>query len=553
MIITVRRTTGKAEARMKCGPGRSIGLVLAAVGSLALACTSAPAANTAQRAPAGVVPSGLERFYSQSLSWTGCSSFAKTPQDKSAYADPGLQCAHVNVPLDYANPNGRVIKVGLLRRPASDPTHRIGSLLINPGGPGGSGMSTAASLAQDIAGNDIGERFDFVGFDPRGVGSSEPQVLCRTKETRDAERLMNLNVDTSPEGVAKTENQERADNEGCLAHTDMEVLANIGTRDVVRDLDVIRSALGDEKLTFLGYSYGTRIGTSYAEAFPKNVRAMILDGAVDPAQNQVDQTIEQGRGFQKAFDAFAAWCTERPECSLGKDKTQAVSRFQALVRPLINQPVGVSDGRQMSYTDATIGAVQALYLSSLWPTLNLGLQQLAQGRTNAGCDVLNSQITCLMRLADIYYGREKDGSYSTEMDVFQAVHCADDPAIKDRNVARDVDAQYRKVAPFLDSGQPPSSALDNCAFWPVPPTGGPHEPKASGLATILVISTTQDPATPYQAGVNLAEDLKARLLTFEGTRHTAFLQGNSCIDRAGINYLVKLELPAEGTRCKSTP
>lgn len=537
---------------MKRRPGLSIGLALAAVGSLALACASAPASNTAQQAPAGVVPAGLERFYGQKLAWAGCSSFATAPDDKIAYADPGLQCAYLDVPLDYAAPKGRVIKVGLLRRPASEQAQRIGSLVINPGGPGGSGMSTAASLAEEIANNDLGRRFDFVGFDPRGVGSSEPQVLCRTKETRDAERLMNLNVDSSPEGVAKTENQEKADNEGCVTHTGKDVLANIGTREVARDLDVMRSALGDKKLTYLGYSYGTRIGLNYAEAFPRNVRAMILDGALDPEQDQISQLIDQGRGFQVAFDTFAAWCAGQPDCALGKDKDQAVSRFQALVRPLINQPVSVSDGRKMSYTDATIGTVQALYVPRLWSTLNLGLQQLAQGRMNEGCQALNSEVSCLMRLADVYYGREKDGSYSTQMDVFQAVHCADDPAIKDPNVARDVDAQYRKVAPFLDNGQPPSPALDNCAFWPVPPTGGPHQPQTSGLPTVMVISTTQDPATPYQAGVNLAKDLKARLLTFEGTRHTAFLNGNSCIDGAGIHYLVTLQLPAEGTRCRST-
>jgi hypothetical protein len=155
-----------------------------------------------------------------------------------------------------------------------------------------------------------------------------------------------------------------------------------------------------------------------------------------------------------------------------------------------------------------------------------------------------------MRLADVYYGRSQDGTYSTEMDVFQSVLCVDNPPIKDRNVARDVDAQYRKVAPFLDTGQPPSPALDNCAFWPVPPTGGPHVPQAPGLPTVMVISTTQDPATPYQAGVNLANALKARLLTYEGTQHTAFLQGDSCVDRAGIGYLTDLKLPAEGTRCK---
>jgi pimeloyl-ACP methyl ester carboxylesterase len=513
--------------------------MLVGVASVALACTSAATGHTAQHGPVGVVTPGLERFYGQSLSWTGCSSFATTPRDKKTYADPGLQCAYLTVPLDYANPNGRVIKIGMLRRPASDPAHRIGSLAINPGGPGGSGMSTAASLVDGIANNDIGRRFDFVGFDPRGVGASEPQVVCRTPAERDAERLMNLNVDTSPAGVERTENQEKADDQGCVDRTGKDVLANIGTREVVRDMDVMRSALGDEKLTYLGYSYGTRIGASYAEAFPKNVRAMILDGAVDPAQDPVAQLIDQGRGFQKAFDTFAAWCAPRPDCGLGQNKDQAVGRFQSLTRPLINRPAAVADGRKLSYSDATIGTVQALYLSDLWPTLNRGLLELAQGQGDT-----------LMRLADIYYGRSEDGTYSTEMDVFQSVLCVDNPPIKDRNVARDVDAQYRKVAPFLDTGQPPSSALDNCAFWPVPPTGGPHVPQTPGLPTVMVISTTQDPATPYQAGVNLAKDINARLLTYEGTQHTAFLQGDICVDRAGISYLADLKLPAEGTRCK---
>ena len=542
---------------MKRGPALSVGPVLAAVAALALGCTSATGTQ-AQHGPVGAVPTGLEQFYGQSLSWGGCSAFATTPSDKKAYADPALQCAYLNVPLDYADPKGRVIKVGLLRRPASDPAHRIGSLVINPGGPGGSGMSTAASLADQIANNDVGKRFDFVGFDPRGVGSSKPQVVCRTPAERDAERLMNLNVDTSPAGVAQTENQEKADDAGCVSHTGQEVLANggtpqavsdtgkqilenVGTRDVVRDMDVMRSALGDEKLTYLGYSYGTRIGTSYAEAFPKNVRAMILDGALDPQQDQISELIDQARGFQKAFDAFAAWCAGRPDCALGQDKNQAVSKFQALVLPLIDKPVSVSDGRKLSYSDATIGTVQALYLSDLWPTLNRGLVELTQGQGNI-----------LMRLADIYYGRGQDGTYSTEMDVFQAVQCVDNPPIKDPNVARDVDAQYRKAAPFLDTRKPPSPALDNCAFWPVPSTGGPHDPRTPGLPTVMVISTTQDPATPYQAGVNLAHDLNARLLTYEGTQHTAFLQGNSCVDQAGISYLADLQLPAEGTRCKPT-
>ncbi|HEY6424466.1 MAG TPA: alpha/beta hydrolase [Pseudonocardiaceae bacterium] len=519
---------------MKRSQALAVGLALMAVASSTLACTSA-----AQHGPSGAVPAGLERFYGQSLSWAACPSFATSPHDKKAYADTGLQCAYLEVPLDYSQPNGRTIKVGLLRQPASDPAHRIGSLVINPGGPGGSGMSAAAGLAGEVKDNELGRRFDLVGFDPRGIGASQPQVQCRTPAERDAERQMNLGVDSSPAGVTTTEDREKADDAGCVSRTGADVLAHVGTREVVRDMDVMRSALGDDKLTYLGYSYGTRIGTTYAEAFPGNVRAMILDGAVDPAQDSISQLIDQGRGFQQAFDAFAASCASRPDCSLGQDKGQAVANFQSRVRPLITHPADVPDGRKLSYTDATIGTVQALYQPELWVPLNRGLQELARGNGDT-----------LMRLADLYNGRSADGTYSTTMDVFQAVLCVDNPPITDRTVARNVDAQYRAVAPFMDSGQPPSPALDNCAFWPVPLTGGPHHPQVTGLPPVVVISTTHDPATPYQAGVNLARDLNGRLLTYEGTQHTAFLEGVACIDQAGITYLTGLQVPPEGTRCQ---
>jgi pimeloyl-ACP methyl ester carboxylesterase len=398
-------------------------------------------------------------------------------------------------------------------------------------------MSFAANFVEKIANNDIGKRFDFVGFDPRGVGSSDPPVVCLTPAERDAERQMNLGVDTSPDGVAKTERQEKADNDGCVNRTGKDVLANIGTRDVARDLDIMRSALGDEKLTYLGYSYGTQIGATYAEAFPKNVRAMILDGGIDLAQDLVSQAIAQNEGFQKAFEAFVERCVD---CGgVGTDKDRAMSRYQELVRPLIKQAVPVSDGRKLSYTDATNGTIQALYSPALWSTLDRGLQELAQNRP----------ADSLMSLADQYYRREKDGSYSNVMDVFQAVRCVDYPPIKDPTVARDADAKSRKAEPFLDSGQPPSSALDNCAFWPVPPTSGPHHPQIPGLPTVMVISTTQDPVTPYQAGVNLANDLKARLLTNVDTQSTSFLQGNDCVDRYGVGYLTNQELPPKGARC----
>lgn len=513
--------------------GWSLALAFAVI---AVGCSVAGASGAASAGPSG--PPGLGRFYGQSVSWGPCAGFATTPEDKQAYADPALQCGYVEVPVDYAAPDGAVARIGVLRRPASDPRHRIGSLVINPGGPGASGMSAAAGAADRVAGNDLGRRFDFVGFDPRGVGSSRRQVHCLTSAEDDAERRMNLNVDSSPQGVARTENEEREESAKCASRSGLDLLANVGTRDVARDLDIVRSALGDRKLTYLGFSYGTRIGTSYAEMFPGNVRAMILDGAIDPQSDPASELIGQAKGFQEVFNAFTAACVVRPECALGHDANRTSGAFQNLVRPLITAPVPVPDGRVLSYTDATTGTVQALYLPALWPALNRGLTQLSQGNGDV-----------LMRLADLYYDRAPDGTYSNQTDAFQAVRCVDQPPITDRNVAREVDAQVRKAAPFMDSGQPPSPALDICAFWPVPPTSFPHRPQVPSLPPVLVISTTHDPATPYQAGVNLARDLHGRLLTFDGTQHTAFLHGNPCVDQKGIAYLTTGALPPEGSRC----
>lgn len=296
-----------------------------------------------------------------------CPAFAATLEDKKAYADSSLQCAYLDVPLDYAKPNDRTIKVGLLRRPPSDPAQRIGSLVINPGGPGASGMSAAANLVDRVKDNELGKRFDLVGFDPRGVGSTQPQVHCLTPPERDAERLMNLGVDTSPAGVARTESQERTDDAKCASRTGIDVLADVGTREVARDLDVIRSALGDAKLSYLGYSYGTRIGTSYAEDFPRNVRAMILDGAIDPAQDPSPSTSTRAGGFQQAFDMFSAWCAGRADCALGQDTGQAVSAFHTLVLPLITHPAAVSDGRCVDNPPSPTGTWHAKPMPSSGP------------------------------------------------------------------------------------------------------------------------------------------------------------------------------------------
>ena len=216
-----------------------------------------------------------------------------------------------------------------------------------------------------------------------------------------------------------------------------------------------------------------------------------------------------------------------------------MQRFLDLVRPLGENPVQVDDGRRLSYEDATTGVVQALYSEQLWEHLNTGLNELKQNNGDT-----------LMQLADLYLERDQDGRYSTTQDVFTAVRCVDDPRVTDPNVALEVSRQYKAAAPFLDDGNPPVAVLDACAYWPVPNTSEPHVPNVPGLPKVLVISTTGDPATPYEAGVALAKGLGGGLLTYEATQHTAFLQDNDCVDEAGATYLTDLKLPAEGTRCK---
>lgn len=499
--------------------------------------TGAPPPAATSSAPPG--PSGdLERFYGQTLAWGSCADFATSALTADAFATPGLECSRVQVPLDYAAPGGRTAEVAVLKRPAEDPAVRIGSLVVNPGGPGGSGTATAAALTDRVAGSELGRRFDLVGFDPRGVAASRPALECRTDAEIDAERL-DLDVDTSPAGVATTEAEDRAYAQQCADRVGLDVLANVGTRDVARDLDVLRAVLGDEQLTYLGYSYGTQIGTEYAEQFPDRVRALVLDGAVDPGQDFVEKLVNQGAGFQQAFDAFVRWCLDRPRCWLGDAPAeQAPARFQELIRPLLQGPLPVGD-RVLSYEDAITGTQQALYSDQFWQFLDQGLRDLGEGRGEL-----------LLQLADIYLQRSPQG-YSNSEDAFTAIRCVDTPPVDDPERSREAERRFREAAPFLDDGNPASSARDVCAFWPVEPTSAPAPPQVDGLPQVLVVSTTGDPATPYQAGVELAGQLGGRLLTYEGDQHTVALEGVACVDDAVTGYLVELRLPPDGTRCRS--
>lgn len=516
----------------------TVAVVLLGVSAL-VACTAvAPGAASPAVSPGPGDPA-LAPYYDQKLSWGPCGPFATTADDRSTFANPAFDCARLQVPLDYADPGGRKAEIGVLRQKAADPARRIGSLVMNPGGPGASGMGLVPSLASGLRGSEVAARFDLVGFDPRGVGASTPAIDCLDDRQWDAERA-DLDVDPSPAGIAQTETENKQLAQRCADKSGLDVLANVGTRDVVRDLDILRAALGDPQLTYLGYSYGTRIGSTYAEAFPQNVRALVLDGALDPQQTTIDRTVDQNAGFQGAFDAFATWCAQQQTpCPLGQDPQRATTVFQALARPLIENPIPAGPGRTLSWNDAQTGVSQALYISAAYPILARAIAGVAQGDG-----------ALLMRLADLYYERDGAGRYSNALEAFQVISCVDEQQITDRAQVAELNDRADAAAPFRSTGRGPVDALDPCAFWPVKPTSQPHTPQVDGLPPTVVVSVTGDPATPYEAGVDLAKALGGRLLKVDGAQHTASLQGNQCVDAAVTGYLTDLTLPKEGTECR---
>ncbi len=447
----------------------------------------------------------------------------------------GAQCGKIAVPVDYAKPDGDVAELALIRFPATGA--KIGSLVINPGGPGESGIEAAAGVVETLP-PDVRQRFDLVGFDPRGVGSSSPALWCNSDADNDALRA-DPQVDYSPAGVAHIEGMTKQFIERCVAKMGKDFLASVGTASVVKDLDTLRAALGDEKLTYLGYSYGTRIGSAYAEAYPDKVRAMILDGAVDPNADPIQADIDQAAAFQKAFNDYAADCAKDPTCPLGTDPAKSVDVYRSLVDPLVDKPAKTVDPRGLGYSDAIIGTIMALYSPSLWRHLTQGLTELTRGHGDT-----------MLALADMYMRRDAQGHYTNATDARIAINCVDQPPITDRAKVVDEDRRLREVAPFMSYGQFTGNApLSTCAFWPVPATSAPHLLSVPGLPKTLVVSTTHDPATPYQAGVDLAKQLGGGLLTYDGTQHTVVFQGDSCVDKYAAAYLIDLTLPSPDAKC----
>lgn len=503
-------------------------LVLCTVGPPAAHATPEGASTDPQ--VAGTEPAVL---YGQPPVWGGCGGVLADVR-----LAPTAQCATVPVPVDYANPQGPQAQLAVIKVPATG--DRIGVLMVNPGGPGASAVDMVAGLAAGLADTEITRRFDLVGFDPRGVGHSTPQVRCRTDAEFDAYRRDPM-VDYSQAGVAHIEavNQQIAQN--CVDRTGRDFLANVGTASTAQDMDVVRQALGESQLNYLGFSYGTDLGARYAERYPDRVRAMVLDGAVDPAADPMEESIRQLAGFQTAFNDYAADCARSTDCPLGQDPAQFTARYHQLVDPLAQQPAYVpGDPRGLSYSDAVTGTVNALYTRQYWKYLTSGLLGLRRG----------SDPGDLLLLADDYQHRNAAGRYDNQQDAFTAIRCVDSPYPTDPAVWADADRRARDAAPFMSYGAYTGfGPRDTCAMWPVPPTSFPRDAVSPGPGKVVVVSTTRDPATPYEAGVALARELDASLITFDGTQHTVVFNGDACVDTAVAAFLVDSTLPPPDLRC----
>ena len=462
---------------------------------------------------------------SSELRWAGCAD------DLAAAA--GLECATLQVPLDPADPSGEQIELALARkRFTGSADARIGSLVFNPGGPGGSGIEFLAS-ASAIVPEALSERFDLVSFDPRGVGDSSA-VTCLDDATKDEQLVGDLSPDTEEE-LQRAIDDQRELLEGCRTNAP-ELLEHMSTADVAADLDRIRAAVGDDQLSYVGFSYGTSIGAVYASLFPENVRALVLDGSVSPDASPEDELVAQGTGFERTLQSFVDSCNADPQCALAPDARGAIERVRA---ELEQDPVEVEDprGTRVMGPDLfDIGVSSALYDTSVWGTAARAISDLRGG----GAELL-------FALVDRQIGREPDGTYDSSTDARSMVNCADQEERPSLEEARSASERIAGALPQL--GESFAWGLLSCLDWPEAANPLP-EVDAEGAPPILVVGTVGDPATPYEWSEQMTAALgSARLLTYEGDGHTAFLRGGPCIDDAVTAYLLDGALPEEGTRC----
>ncbi|MGY1591325.1 alpha/beta hydrolase [Geodermatophilus sp. SYSU D00708] len=516
---------------MRLSPG-----LVAAVSGVLLAvsgCTSFSDSTSADPSPSPTTPAEPE---AQDIAWSDCDEqisglIAGSPGSER---DILFECGRTEVPISYDEPQGATMPIFLVRARLAGQTDRIGSLVMNPGGPGASGSDAAIGRALTMP-EDVLRRFDLVGFDPRGVGLSTP-VECIPGELKD--RI----VAAEPRPVSAEQldavfalADEAAD--GCEQEYG-DALGTFTTVDTARDMDLLRQSLGDEQLTFLGYSYGTTLGSTYAELFPDRVRAMVLDAAVDPDTDPRADAEASAAGFEAGFDAFAANCTGLVAgCPLGGDPRRFVTDLLAQAGQ-----TPIPSARQGETRQATPGVVMtaiqaALYTTSAWPQLAQGLAAAQKGDSQQ-----------LFSLADSYYGRLQDGTYSNLIDANLAINCADtdtDQQVPEDEV-RTLAADWGQRYPLFGAGA--AAGLYTCSVWDAERTPVPDR-DAEGSAPILVVGNSGDPVTPLPGAQDMAEDLTSGvLLTWQGQGHTSYPK-TDCVTQAVDAYLIDLTVPQDGLTC----
>ncbi|MFJ4093567.1 alpha/beta hydrolase [Kitasatospora sp. NPDC089913] len=504
------------------------------------AATAPTAAPTPTVRPTGADDPALKPFYGQQIAWAACPPDAKAAENKIDISL--MKCGTLRVPLDYTNPSGETIDLALIKNPAAKQDQRIGSLVVNPGGPGGSGVETVKFGAEQFEGT-LHNRFDVVGLDPRGTGASSP-VVCLEDKQRDV-----LNAQDGPADPAEAKamaEKQRADFIAACRARSGKLLPFVGTRNTARDLDVLRAAVGDQKLNYLGISYGTYLGALYAEEFPKNVGRLILDSAVDPAEQSIDKGVNQTIGFEKSFERFAVDCVEKnaEQCPLGKTPAKAAKKAADFLDGLRDKPLPTKDGRKVGSELGWTGVMATLYYDEKegWPALRLALAEAMKVGT----------ANLLLAFADESNGRDAKGHYDPSEEARVAIRCADGAApAPSAEQAQAAVQKLKQEAPLFSKDVTVEDFSEgSCVDWPFRTPEKPHTVRAEGAAPILVAGSTGDPATPYAAAESLAAGFaNATLITRVGEGHGAFGKNNGCIDAAYAAYLTEGTLPAPGTKC----
>ena len=526
-------------ARPSTGPRRiprlAVPAALLVVGLVLAGCTPAttkqptnPTGNASHGSAAAAtpVPADLARFYSQTLTWSTCSD-VKAPSGETA------QCGTVTVPLDWADPTGQTIQLAVARLRARG-SDTVGSILVNPGGPGASAVDFLET-AGTVVSAEVRDEYDLVAFDPRGVQRSAP-VRCYDGAQMD--QLVAADFDLSTDAGVQAQEKAWADFGAACAQNTGPVLGHVDTISSARDMDVVRAAVGDATLDYLGYSYGTKLGATYAALFPKTVGRMVLDSALDPTLDADAVSAGQAVGFESALRAYVTDCLGGKGCPLTGTVDAAMKQIATLLNRTHTTPLPTGTSRRLTAPLAFTGIAYPLYSQRAWPMLTQALTAAVKGDGSG-----------LLQLADAYYDRSSDGTYTTNTtEAFTAIGCLDSRGSADLATMRAQAAAIEKAAPTV--GQFFAYTGTVCADWPVPQVKDLTDYSAKGAPPIVVIGTTNDPATPYVWAQKMASTLSSGvLLTHVGQGHGAYGLSNSCVQGAVDTYLLDGTPPKVGTRC----